>query len=155
MTPPNRLQDANTDAPASDDGFTLVELIIVIVILGILSGIAVFAVQGMTGNSVQAACQSDYKTTEVAVETFRSQLGHYPTAGSDGVTGTNAVPALLATDTLVTPNMGPWLRDNPTNGNHYQIEVATNGLYGIQVYQTDGVTPIGNSGTIADCDQTH
>ncbi len=58
-------------------------------------------------------------------------------------------------DTFVSPSVGPWLRDDPINGNHYEIQVSTDGHGIVQVYQTDGVTPIGNTGTIADCNLTH
>jgi len=50
------------------DGFTLVELLVVIVILGILAAIVVFAVTGITGNGQTAACQTDGKTIEAAEE---------------------------------------------------------------------------------------
>ena len=39
--------------------FTLIELLIVIVILGILAAIVVFAVQNLTSSSSQASCGSD------------------------------------------------------------------------------------------------
>lgn len=50
------------------DGFTLIELLIVIVILGVLAGIVVFAVGGISDRGEVAACKSDYKTMEVAQE---------------------------------------------------------------------------------------
>ncbi|HUZ43504.1 MAG TPA: prepilin-type N-terminal cleavage/methylation domain-containing protein [Acidimicrobiales bacterium] len=50
------------------DGFTLVELLVVIVILGILAAIVVFAVTGITGNGQKSACQTDGKTIEAAEE---------------------------------------------------------------------------------------
>jgi prepilin-type N-terminal cleavage/methylation domain-containing protein len=148
---------ATSKPTAKERGFTLIELVIVVVILGILAGIAVVAVQGMTGNSVQSACQSDYKSVEVAVESFKAQLGHYPTIGSDGITGANAVSYLRTADTLVTPSIGPWLRDDPTNGSHYQIQVSTDGSGMVQVWAADGSATIpasGPTGTVADCNQT-
>lgn len=137
----------------SSDGFTLIELLIVIVILGILSGIVVFAVASLSGTSAQAACKADYKSVEVAVESYKSQEGLYPTAGSHGVTGTDGVAALLVKDTTVTPNLGPWLRDQPTNGHHYRIEVSTDGNGTVQVYKWDGsaTIPSSGTGTVADC----
>ncbi|MEI8239853.1 MAG: prepilin-type N-terminal cleavage/methylation domain-containing protein [Actinomycetota bacterium] len=55
---------------ASDRGFTLVELLIVIVILGILATVTVFAVQGITGRGRSAACDSDKKTLQQAIESY-------------------------------------------------------------------------------------
>lgn len=141
-------------------GFTLVELLIVVVILGVLAGIVVFAVGGLTTNSVQAACKSDYKSVEVAVETFKAQEGIYPTAGQNGITGSDAVAGLMLTDTSVTPNVGPWLRDQPTNGQHYRIQASTDGKGTVQVYTSTGGATIpalptaSPTATAADCSYT-
>lgn len=72
---------------SSDGGFTLIELIIVIVILGILAATVVFAVQGLSGTSAQSACKSDYKTVEVGLESYKAQMGNYP-SGSATTAGT-------------------------------------------------------------------
>lgn len=152
MTPRIRFSNRH-----DDNGFTLIELLVVVVILGVLAGIVVFAVGGLTSESVQAACKSDYKSVEVAVETFKAQEGIYPTAGSNGITGTDAVPGLMVADTTVTPTVGPWLRDQPTNGLHYRIEASTDGSGTVQVYTYNGTATIPASSpthTAADCSYT-
>ena len=53
-----------------ESGFTLIELLVVIVVLGILAATVVFALTGVTGQSAQAACTSDAKTVEVAVQAY-------------------------------------------------------------------------------------
>jgi prepilin-type N-terminal cleavage/methylation domain-containing protein len=58
-----------------DKGFTLVELLIVIVILGILATVTVFAVRGITDKGQESACAADKKTMQVAVEAFYAQNG--------------------------------------------------------------------------------
>lgn len=71
----------------SDKGFTLVELLIVIVILGILATVTVFAVQGITTRGKEATCDADYKTYETAIQAYYAQNGTYPAAEGDLVTG--------------------------------------------------------------------
>ena len=90
-------------ATGDESGFTLIELLIVIVILGILAAIVVFAVQNLSSTSAQASCQSDFKTIETAVETYKAQMGNYPsgsTAPKGGGTNTDndggASPAFTA-----------------------------------------------------------
>ncbi len=61
----------------SDSGFTLTELLIVIVILGVLTGIVVFAVGAFTDRGEVAACKADMKTVESASEAYRAQNGSY------------------------------------------------------------------------------
>ncbi len=62
----------------SDKGFTLVELLIVIVILGILATVTVFAVRGITNQGQTSACAADKKTLMVAAEAYMAQNGSYP-----------------------------------------------------------------------------
>ena len=64
-----------------DKGFTLVELLIVIVILGILATVTVFAVRGITDQGQSSACATDKATLQTAVEAFYAQKGN--TAGGN------------------------------------------------------------------------
>ena len=53
-----------------DKGFTLVELLIVIVILGILATVTVFAVSGITDRGQQNACAVELRALETATEAY-------------------------------------------------------------------------------------
>jgi prepilin-type N-terminal cleavage/methylation domain-containing protein len=64
-------------------GFTLVELLIVIVILGILATVTVFAVTGITNKGKTSACQSDAKTIQTAEEAYSANNGAYTALQSD------------------------------------------------------------------------
>jgi prepilin-type N-terminal cleavage/methylation domain-containing protein len=58
-------------------GFTLVELLIVIVILGILAGIVVFAVGNLTSNAQKNSCATEKSTIITADEAYKAQTGSY------------------------------------------------------------------------------
>ena len=64
-------------ARQNEKGFTLVELLIVIVILGVLAGIVVFAVNGITDRGERAACKADMNTVQVAAEAYYAKNGVY------------------------------------------------------------------------------
>jgi len=66
-----------------DKGFTLVELLIVIVILGILATVTVFAVTGITNKGKTSACQSDAKTIQTAEEAYSANTGSYTAVQAD------------------------------------------------------------------------
>mgnify|MGYP001814828122 CR=1 FL=1 len=53
-----------------DKGFTLVELLIVIVILGILATVTVFAVRGITDRGQDNACSVEKRAIETAIEAY-------------------------------------------------------------------------------------
>ncbi len=76
-----------------DKGFTLVELLIVIVILGILATVTVFAVRGITDQGQQSACKADKATLQVAVEAFIAQNGTGP--GAPALTEAALVPGFM------------------------------------------------------------
>ncbi|MEP1124147.1 MAG: prepilin-type N-terminal cleavage/methylation domain-containing protein [Ilumatobacter sp.] len=99
----------------NDKGFTLVELLIVIVILGILATVTVFAVRGITDQGQQSACDADQKTLETAVETWFAQYGGDAIPG-DVTEYQNGDPVLATTATGVLAE-GGFLVDEPAATN--------------------------------------
>jgi prepilin-type N-terminal cleavage/methylation domain-containing protein len=98
------IKNDNEMIEKQDKGFTLVELLIVIVILGILATVTVFAVRGITDKGQQSACAADQKTLEVAVESYFAQFGGTSiplTAGSTDAATTLAGAGFLRS---VSPN---------------------------------------------------
>lgn len=57
-------------AKAEESGFTLVELLIVIAILGVLAGVVVFSVAGVQDNSQTSACSTEASTVRAAEEAY-------------------------------------------------------------------------------------
>ena len=67
-------------ARAEESGFTLVELLIVIAILGILAGVVVFSVAGIQDNSQTSACKAEASTVKSAEEAYYVRNRAYGTA---------------------------------------------------------------------------
>jgi general secretion pathway protein G len=85
-------------ARENESGFTLIELLIVIVILGVLSGIVVFSVSGISGRGDAAACKANVKTVQVAQEAYYAKTTPSAYAASVG----DLVKAGLLTDPAPT-----------------------------------------------------
>ncbi|WP_375391103.1 type II secretion system major pseudopilin GspG [uncultured Sphingomonas sp.] len=63
----------------AEHGFTLVELMVVIVIIGLLATIVVINVLPSGDKAKQVRAKADISTIEGALETYRLQLDSYPT----------------------------------------------------------------------------
>ena len=161
----------------TDGGFTLLELLIVMAVLGILAGIVVFSLQGVGSSATVAACQSDFATTTDAVTAYQAQMGGYP-GGSGSATATDsdlgtapgftpgAAPSgvnaarpggELLVSGATSPNLGgtsnegPWLKESPESPGSYTIWVANDGSGIVQVLDAAGQVPAGATHTAKDC----
>jgi general secretion pathway protein G len=103
-------------------GFTLVELLIVIVILGILAGIVVFAVGNMSSNARSTGCNAEKTTISEALESYKSQTGAYPTATAAGG-GSHTAMDLLTGNAASAPATGKLLKAVPAD---YTIDNSGN-----------------------------
>lgn len=65
-------------------GFTLLELMLVLVILGVLATVAAVAVTGQADNARRNATQASMQTIERALKSYYLQTGAYPTT-SEGI----------------------------------------------------------------------
>lgn len=59
-------------------GFTIVELLIVVVIIGILAAIVIVAYNGLTNRAKQSSAQTTASTIAKKAETYNAELGVYP-----------------------------------------------------------------------------
>jgi general secretion pathway protein G len=80
----------------AESGFTLIELLVVIAILGVLAGIVIFNVTGVTDRGAVAACNTEINTVQTAVDTYRNSpppVGDLDPSGRSG-----PVPAITDLD---------------------------------------------------------
>ncbi len=59
-------------------GFTISELVLVVVVVGILITIAVVSVRGIDDDNAETECRTELRTLKAATEQFRATLTVYP-----------------------------------------------------------------------------
>ncbi|MDJ0709608.1 MAG: prepilin-type N-terminal cleavage/methylation domain-containing protein [Woeseiaceae bacterium] len=145
-------------------GFTLVELLIVVIILAILAAIIVPQFSGATDDAEQAAYDTNIANIRAAIDLYRQQHNAYPGAvisgGGTCINGTAVVGAVGEAAFLAQlrnytnaageactgtdPNefkYGPYLKDDlPTNpkGTTNTVTVVTAGVLGLSTGSTGG-----------------
>jgi len=90
-------------------GFTIVELLIVIVVIGILAAITIVAYSGITARANNTKAISNADSVQKVAETYNADLGHYPGLTTDFTTGSTSakLPASLTVSRLApTPGNG-------------------------------------------------
>jgi prepilin-type N-terminal cleavage/methylation domain-containing protein len=67
--------DLEQPATRRDQGYTLIEMLLVVLIFGILTGGAFMAVSGMTAEAADTGCAADQHALFLAVESYFAQSG--------------------------------------------------------------------------------
>ncbi len=101
---------------ASRKGFTLIEILIVVIILGILAAIVIPQFTNASEDARKSSVASQLQTLRSAVELYKLQHGDsYPTTGGS-VTGAWDWNLLLNTSlSYDSKTVGPYLQQTPTN----------------------------------------
>ena len=119
-------------------GFTIVELLIVIVAIGILAAITMVAYSGIQNRARDAVRTNDIKGVQKALELYRVDNGIYPSVGTDntGYDLSTLAPALV-------PTYIPRIPKDPKIGStnyQYVRGSESGGAYGIRI-SYDAVPP--------------
>ena len=110
------LNNINTNLKA-DRGFTIVELLIVVVVIGILAAITVVAFNGVTNRANAASAQSAATSVAKKAEAYNAENGRYPLTLAE-MTGAAATATFnLPTSTFTDHGSVNNITTAPTNTN--------------------------------------
>jgi general secretion pathway protein G len=120
--------DRRTARARADAGFTLVELLVVMVILGLLASIAAPQVLGYLDRSRSDAAQLQIRRLDSILELYRLDIGRYPTT-EEGLAALRADPGdprwrgpyVKGDGDLVDPWGAPWAYRAPGREGPYEI----------------------------------
>jgi prepilin-type N-terminal cleavage/methylation domain-containing protein len=111
-------------------GFTIVELLIVIVVIGILAAITIVAYNGMQAKARFSVYKTDIASLNKAILIYAASNGAYPSNGASGSCWTNQgtgtgdfIPGLVPAYLSQTPPTANW----SSGANYYAYCWSTNG----------------------------
>lgn len=138
---------ARRDVPRNLGGFTLIEILVVVVVIALLAGLVAPNVFTNLGVARGSTAESQAAMLAAAMDSYRLDNGRYPSS-EQGLTALWVEPA-----TSPTPRNwnGPYLRRAPPTdpwGNPYQYELAEDGRFTLSTLGADGA--LGGEGEDSD-----
>ena len=79
----------------NEAGFTLIEIVFVVIILAILAGVALLSFGGLDTQAKDAVVQADFRTLATALKVYKAQTGAFPAALNDLVTASGNYEPVL------------------------------------------------------------
>jgi general secretion pathway protein G len=122
-------------------GFTLIELMVVIVILGILAGLIVPRIMGRPEEAKQLKAKMQIESIGTALKLYKLDMGSYPTTEQ----GLQALVTAPATEGGGKWRKGGYLEKgkvpkDPWDNEFIYLAPGTNGDYDLISYGADGVS---------------
>ena len=74
----HRSQQLFTHSNLPQKGFTIIELLVVIIVIAILAAIVTVAYNGITSRAIESSMKADLRTTATIVEHDNTRDGAYP-----------------------------------------------------------------------------
>ncbi|SCY82644.1 type II secretion system major pseudopilin GspG [Desulfoluna spongiiphila] len=138
-----------TSGSSSEDGFTLIEMIVVIFILGLLATYVAPRIIGKTDDAKIVKAQADIRSFETALDMYKLDNGSYPTT-EQGLQALVEKPA--------SGNMGKWpdggyltkrkISKDPWGNEYIYVSPGSNGDVDLSSNGGDGLP--GGEGTAKD-----
>ena len=114
-------------------GFTLVELLVVIAVLGVLTTIAMTIYNNVQARSRVAKAEADTRTLSDTIGTFSAHMGQMPSALTDLTSPQTNVNGQVA---------GPFMASTPTPPSGWTYTYSAGGANGYQIVATGDSTTI-------------
>jgi prepilin-type N-terminal cleavage/methylation domain-containing protein len=135
-----------------NQGFTIVELLIVIVVIGILAAITIVAYNGVTARASYSKEQQDMTSLNKLIQMYYTVNGGYPNTGGSGSwqgwSRVAAVPGLVPAFTSTEPVLTTPATDTVSDSYLYTSDGTNYKL--IRYSGANGLPSVGRSTTIAD-----
>jgi len=135
---------------ANQDGFTLIEIMVVILILGLLATIVVQSLRGATDKAKRVKAQADISEIKTGLDRYYLDVGSYPTT-EQGLGALVSAPSTGGSNIPANYETGGYLQSIPKDpwGNNYVYQSDGNS-YLLKSFGADGVE--GGEGKNADID---
>lgn len=153
----------------AERGFTIVELLIVVVVIAILAAITIVSYNGITGRANESAVKAQAATYQKKAELYQAEVGRYPVSAAELSADTSkswyvptetyvTFPATLAANTTNLPNdtnatKRLFIFKCNASTASTQSTVSTTNITGVVIYYlnpnggTVGSVNVGNVGT--------
>jgi prepilin-type N-terminal cleavage/methylation domain-containing protein len=133
-----------------EQGFTIVELLIVIVVIGILAGLVITTFTGIQQKARNTERQTDIKAIYGQVEAYYAQNGKYPTLTNLNTRAWRVLNMKGLDSEAIKDPKGTGAGASTSDTAPYQLSAtAGTNIYSYAVFAADGVTACDNSTT--DC----